>query len=235
VFCPVPFLTISVFFPMVLAAPDQHDGSDRLGTPSRGVTRAKESTVDESRFDQSLKAFSGTAGRRNALGALGTAGMAVLAALGIAQGSDAKKHKRRDGKNHEKHQNQAERKGGGGKGKPGPTGPTGPTGPAGGGTGSGATGPTGSAGQPRTLAVMTRQGDPFTVDSDDFADGTAECNADEYVVGGGVVGFGQTSPRCQMVESFPQDDRTWEVRMSCYGGIGFSSTYVVKAQCISVA
>lgn len=147
---------------------------------SRGVRIAwsgKGVIVDESRFDQSLAAHSGTTGRRTALGALSAVGMALLAGLGLAQGGDAKKaSKNGDGNNrHADHKNgkqKKRRKQNSGVPSPeqpaepaddaadgadadakllglrGPTGPTGPTGPAGTTGAAGGPGPQGLQGVP---------------------------------------------------------------------------------------
>lgn len=109
--------------------------------------------MDESRFDRSLQAVAGSAGRRDALRTIGAASMAVLAATSLADAGDAKR-KNKGGGNNQKNRAHAEKKGKG-KSKPGPTGPTGPTGPAGGGTGAGSTGPTGPTGPTGAASQVT--------------------------------------------------------------------------------
>jgi hypothetical protein len=49
--------------------------------------------MDESRFDQTLKAFAAASGRRTALRALGGAAMALLAVIGLPDVGDARKKK----------------------------------------------------------------------------------------------------------------------------------------------
>jgi hypothetical protein len=151
----------------------------RIGSRTLLVhTRApeKETTMEESRFDESVKALADATDRRDALRSLGAAGMAVLAALGLADAS-ARENKNggRKGRRKDRRQSRAQ-----GRGKDGATrqalaaagaeagppddipaplrGPTGPTGPTGlqGDTGvassvpgpAGETGPTGPAGVP---------------------------------------------------------------------------------------
>src|SRR4051794_20989945 len=81
--------------------------------------------------DQSIRAFAGSAVRRDALRSLGGAGMALLAALGVSTAADAKKGDKGSGKTHKTHKSNGTHKthkthnAGGTGGTDGPQGPDG--------------------------------------------------------------------------------------------------------------